>query len=95
MFDDCAFILLLPTVDTTFNTQMRTAFELKLNGRKGAILEGERARNFVRLYELYEFSGKVIIGSFDIPYGRKLRNLLDCGIADEETLINDVILEAL
>ncbi|MDR3165269.1 MAG: hypothetical protein LBU13_06795 [Synergistaceae bacterium] len=47
------------------------------------------------MYSLYEFSDKVIIGSFDEPHGRKLRNLLDSGIATEETLIDDVILGAM
>ena len=93
--DDYAFVLLLPTTDTEFNNRLRVAFERKLDGRSGAVIEGDAAHELMRLYELYEFSGKVIIGSFDKPYGRKLRNLLDCGIADEETLINDVILGAL
>ena len=59
------------------------------------MIEGEAAEGLVRLYELYEFSSKIIIGSFDAPYGRKLRNLLDSGIADEDVLIDDVILEVL
>lgn len=93
--DDYDFILILPNKDSKLNTRIRTAFEQKLNGRSGEVIEGTAARELVRLYELYEFSGKVIIGSFNEPYGRKLRNLIDCGIADEGVLINDVILGAL
>jgi hypothetical protein len=93
--DDYDFVLLLPAADKKRNAKIRAAFERKLGGRRGAVIESEAARDLVRLYELYEYSGSVIIGSFDEPYGRKLRNLLDCGIADEETLINDVILGAL
>lgn len=93
--EDYDFVLLLPSDDVQLNDQIKAAFERKLKGRRGAVVEGEVARELLKLYELYEFSGKVIIGSFDQPYGRKLRNLLDCGIADAETLINDVILGAL
>ncbi len=93
--DGYDFVLLLPATDLKLNARIRAVFERKLDGRRGAVIEGEAARGLVRLYELYEYSGNVIIGSFDEPYGRKLRNLLDCGIANEETLINDVILGAL
>lgn len=93
--DSYDFILLLPDGKDELSHRIRAAFEQKLKGRRGAIIEGEAANKLVRLYELYEFSGKVIVGSFDKPYGRKLLNLFNCGIADELTLINDVILGAL
>lgn len=92
--DNYDLVLLLPSKDTDINIRISDAFWRRLKGRSGAVIEGDVAREIVRLYELYEFSGKVIIGSFDEPYGRKLRNLLNCGIA-EDTLINDVILGAL
>ena len=93
--DDYAFVLLLPDENDELSTRIRVAFERKLKGRSGAVIEGEAAHELVQLYELYEFSGKVIVGSFYKPYGRKLFNLFNCGIADEQTLINDVILGAL
>jgi hypothetical protein len=93
--DGYDFVLLLPDENDELSTRIRAAFEQKLKGRRGAVIEGKDAVKLVRLYELYEFSGKVIVGSFDKPYGRKLFNLFDCGIADEQTLINDVILGAL
>lgn len=93
--DDYDFVLLLPDEADERNACLRAAFEQKLKGRSGVVIEGQAAAALVHLYELYEFSGKVIVGSFDKPYGRKLKNLLDCGIADAETLINDVILGAL
>jgi len=93
--DECDYVLLLPSHDDQLNGRIKAAFERKLQGRKGAVVEGEAARDLLKLYELYEYSGKVIIGSFDQPWGRKLRNLLDTGIADADTLIDDVILGAL
>jgi hypothetical protein len=36
------------------------------------------------IYSLYAFTDKLIIGSFDLPHGRKLRNFLDSGIATED-----------
>ena len=88
-------ILLLPGNDTALNGRIRCAFEAKLCGRTGAVVEGDAARSLVALYSLYAFTDKIIIGSFDLPYGRKLGNLLYCGAADEEDLINDVILGGL
>jgi hypothetical protein len=82
------FILLLPDD----NKLIRSIFETKLSGRKGMILEGDEAQQLLSLYSLYEFSDKIIVGSFNEPYGQKLYNLIDCGIATEEELINDVIL---
>jgi len=83
------FVLVLPEP----NEKIETAFIAKLNGRKGYIANGEEAKEILSLYSLYEFSGNIIIGSFDKPYGRKLKNMLK--IANEETLINDVILGAM
>jgi hypothetical protein len=93
--DDYAFVLLLPDENNELNSRIRDAFEQKLKGRSGVVVEGELARELVHLYELYEFSGKIIVGSFDKPFGRKLNNLLDCGITNMQTLIHDVILGAL
>ena len=55
----------------------------------------EESEALLALYSLYEFTGNLIIGSFDLPYGRKLRNLLDSGVTTEESLISDVILGGL
>jgi hypothetical protein len=88
-------VLLLPHEKRQLNRKIRSAFENKLNGRKGAVVEGEAARELVRLYSLYAFTDKLIVGSFDEPPGRKLRNLLTGGFATEDELIDDVILEAM
>ena len=56
------------------------------------LLSEELADSILGLYSLYAFTDKLIIGSFDLPHGRKLRNLLDSGIAAKEELIYDVIL---
>lgn len=90
-----SFVLLLPSRDEEMNARVKEAFKNKLKGRSGIIIEGDKADWFVRLYELYEFRGNIIIGSFDKPFGRKLGNLVECGIADIETLIDDVILGAM
>ena len=51
----------------------------------------ETVRNILTLYCMYEFTDKLVIGSFDLPFGRKLRNLLDCGIASEKELADTVL----
>jgi len=90
--DEFEHILLLPGSDEGLNDRIREAFVVKLKGSTGLTIDGETARQLVVLYSLYCFNGKVMIGSFDEPHGRKLRNLIDTGIATEEELINDVIL---
>ena len=72
-----------------------TTGDLAGSERKWMILEGKDAQEILALYSLYAFTDKLIIGSFDLPHGRKLRNLLDSGVATEDELINDVILEML
>jgi len=76
-------------------THIETSFTEKLGNRRGIIIGGEKASQLLDIYSLYEFSDKIIIGSFDEPNGRKLRNLLESGIATEDELINDVILGAM
>lgn len=76
----------------TENRDFQSLFLNKLKNRKGIIIHGEEARQLLLLYSLYEFSGNIIIASFDQPYGRKLQNLLVNGIGTEEELINDVLL---
>jgi len=78
-----------------FNHKLHLSFKAKLGSRRGIIIEGERAIRLIKLYSLYAFTDKLIIGSLDLPYGRKLRNLLESGIATEDELINDVILGAM
>ena len=90
--DSFDYILLLPHDDFRMNSMLRSAFAAKLDGRRGIIIDDERARLLIELYSLYAFTDKLIIGSFDLPYGRKLRNLLYSGGATEEELISDVIL---
>ena len=89
------YVLLLPDGDVRFNDKMRRAFVAKLSGKSGLILDGHEAQAILALYSLYAFSDKVIVGSLDLPHGRKLRNLLDCGMATDDELINDVILGAI
>ncbi|MDR1321138.1 MAG: hypothetical protein LBK56_06890 [Gracilibacteraceae bacterium] len=89
------YILLLPHDAPCLNAKLRAAFTAKLGGRRGAIIQGDEAQQLLALYSLYAFTDKLIIGSFDEPYGRKLRNLLESGAATEDELIGDVILGAL
>ena len=89
------YILLLPDEDKAFSERVRAAFNVKLqrcSDISGISIDGDAAMQLVMLYSLYNFSNSVLIGSFDEPYGRKLRNLLDSGVATEDELINDVIL---
>ena len=93
IFQSIDYVLLLPhNNDISMNEKLKSAFALKLSNRCGTIIEGEQAEEILKLYSLYAFTDKLIIGSFDLPYGRKLRNLLDSGIATKDELINDVIL---
>lgn len=55
----------------------------------------EEAEGLLILYSMYEFTDKLIFVSHDQPYGRKLYNLLETGIASEEELTDEIILEAL
>ena len=52
----------------------------------------EIAIGIVTLYSLYAFTDRLIICSLDLPYGRKLRNLIDSGIETEDELVNGIIL---
>jgi hypothetical protein len=90
--DEYGFVLLLPGTDDDLNGRIKATFEEKLCGASGISIHGEAARLLTVLYSLYSFSDKVLIGSFDEPCGRKLRNLIDSGVATEGELINDVIL---
>ena len=58
------------------------------------IVSNEMIECIISLFNLYKFTNKLIIGSFDLPYGRKLRNLLDAGLSTEGELI-DIILSAI
>ena len=86
------FILLLPENDEEFNRELRQLFSEKLGGRKGLIVERADALAMIKMYSLYAFTNKLIIGSFRIPHGRKLYHLLETGIATREALLNDVLL---
>jgi hypothetical protein len=90
--DNTGLVLLLPDGDARLNALFRSAFTAKLGARAGLVIEGRDAEALLDLYSLYEFTDKLIIASFDEPCGRKLRNLIESGVASEEELIGDVIL---
>ena len=54
-------------------------------------IDSKTAENILKLYCMYQFTDKLIIGSFELPYGRKLENLLDCHVASEAELTKSVI----
>jgi hypothetical protein len=89
------YILLLPNGAPRLNDRLRAIFTAKLGDRRGIIIEGTQTDELLALYSFYAFTDKLIFGSFDLPQGRKLRNLLDSGIATEEELVRDVILGAM
>ena len=95
IINDFDHILLLPHDDNRLNSLLAASFIAKIGDKQGVVIKGNSAKEIIKLYSLYAFTDKLIIGSFDLPYGRKLRNLLDSGIATEETLINNVILRGL
>ena len=94
-YDDIDFILLLPHECERFNTYIKSEFCKKLRGRSGAVVYGREASILITLYSLYAFTDKIIVGSLELPHGRKLRNLLDTGIATREEIISEVILSPL
>lgn len=107
-FDAYNHILLLPHTDKVLNNAVVAAFCANAARSNAIILSRtelrseiccpvklvseEAANDLISLYCMYEFTDKLIIGSFDLPPGRKLRNLLESGAATEDMLINDVIL---
>ena len=93
--DNADYVLVLPCDDKCFSSKLSFVFKTKLGSRHGVIVEGEQAKQLLNFYSLYAFTDKLIIGSLDLPHGRKLRNLLDSGIATEEELINDIIFGAM
>ena len=90
--DSMDYVLLLPHDDIRLNAMLRSVFEEKLGSRRGLVIDDERAGALIELYSLYALTDKLIIGSFDLPHGRKLRNFLDCNLIAEQELISSVIL---
>jgi len=90
--DGFDYVLALPDGDRVSGVRVFSAFNAKLGARRGKVVTGEQAEALVRLYSLYAFADKLIVGSLDLPPGRKLRNLLGSGVATEAQLIEDVIL---
>lgn len=55
------------------------------------VISEDMADSLMTLYCLYEFTDKLIIGSFELPYGRRLQNFIDCGVTTEQRLADGVI----
>jgi len=86
------FVLLIPSdTDTAFSSKIKEAFFDKLHNRKGVIISGVSADNLLLLYGAYGFAGNIIIASLDLPFGRKLINLLTTGVATEDELVNVIL----
>lgn len=47
--------------------------------------------SILTLFGMYKFTDKLIIGSLELPYGRKIRNLLTCDIGSEKELMESII----
>ena len=47
---------------------------------------GETIDGILALYCMYEFTDTLIVGSFTLPHGRKLQNLLETGVSTEAEL---------
>jgi hypothetical protein len=84
------YILLLSSNSTKESILIENSFLTKTAGQNIKVLKCDS--DCLALYSLFEFTDKLIIGSFISPSGRKLLNLLDSGVATEDDLINDVIL---
>lgn len=55
------------------------------------LITEEVAENILTLYGMYRFTDNLIIGDFELSYGRKIKNLLDCGITSETNIIESVL----
>jgi hypothetical protein len=92
LIDSYDYVLLLPDRSSE-SVRIVNAFHKMTTGLNIKVIEYDNDDlDLYTLFSLYEFTDKLIIGSFDFPPGRKLRNLLDSGIATEDKLINDLIL---
>jgi hypothetical protein len=67
-----------------------TGAPLKNGTYESRAISSETADDILCLYSMYEFTDKLIVGSFELPYGRKLFNFLNCGIASENELADAV-----
>jgi hypothetical protein len=92
LMDSCDYILLLSDRSRESVRIMNVFHKLTTGLNVKVIKYDHDDLDLYSLFSLYVFNDKLIIGSFDFPSGRKLRNLLDSGIATEDELINDVIL---
>lgn len=87
-FDKYDYVLVLPEDDNKLNNLILSVCN-ELNTENGIILAKTKLNDDVRvsseyeinsiikLYELYEFTDKLIIGSFTKPKGRRSLNLLN------------------
>lgn len=92
--DGYSHVLALPNPEDAFSRRLLNAFNTKqeaIDGRAVVLQTG--VEELVALYSTYEFTDKLIIGSLDFPHGRKLRNLLNCGIATEDELIELLLMD--
>ena len=55
------------------------------------MISDDMAECIVTLYSMYAFTDRLIVGSFTLPPGRKLQNLLDSGVATASALADTVV----
>ena len=99
-------ILLLPEHDRQWNSRLSILFqgrmeEEKLRGKiltiapllldDAEIIPMEMMQEILHLYQLYEFTDKIIIGSLHQPFGRKWGNLLKTGCMTEMELVRAML----
>jgi len=99
--DSKEFVLLLPNdTDEEMAAICREAFSdmLEKEGVAGRVLcvddgtiSQEASGNLIQLYSMYRFTDRLIIGSLDKPYGRKIKNLLSLDNMDLRTAVRAVL----
>jgi len=100
-------ILILPERNIEDNSTFVSAFEQVLSEKdlRGIVLTTaplnrntafmvisiEEMQKILRLYQLYKFTDKLIIGSFTKPHGRMWGNLVTSGLIKKEPLIKALL----
>lgn len=97
----CDKVLLLPERDTSWNAMLVRAFlaDCQCAGERCEVwsltaledvpcrvLSEQEMRAVVRLYQMYAFTDKLVIGSLCVPCGRLWENLVSSGCIGREEL---------
>lgn len=100
-------VLLLPGADDAWNGRLVELFAARMQerGLVGTVITVQQVQKpcmveyistmqmqgILHLFQLYEFTDKLIVGSLEEPYGRRWKLLLENGCADREQLMQGML----